>query len=54
VKCNNRPDCLCEFCTGVRKKHASGLSEKDEQNKIAEDFLRSYLQTKPAGEDSLR
>jgi hypothetical protein len=31
-----------------------GRSEKDEQNKIAEDFLRPYLQSKLAGEKSSR
>jgi len=38
-----RPDCPCDF--RVRADIAEGRSEKDEQNKIAEDFLRSYSQT---------
>jgi hypothetical protein len=51
-KCTSRPDCPCDFCGGLRAKIAGGRSEKDEQNKIAEDFLRSYSQA--CGEDSLR
>ena len=53
-KCTSRPDCPCDFCVGVRAEIAEGRSEKDEQNKIAEDFLLSYSQTKPAGENSSR
>jgi hypothetical protein len=44
-KCTSRPDCPCDFCVRVRAKIAEGRSEKDEQNKIAEDFLRSYSRT---------
>jgi hypothetical protein len=44
-KCTSRPDCPCDFCVRVRAEIAEGRSEKDEQNKIAEDFLRSYSQT---------
>ena len=44
-KCTSRPDCPCDFCVRVRAEIAEGRSEKDEQNKIAEDFLRSHLQT---------
>jgi hypothetical protein len=46
-KCTSRPDCPCDFCVRVRAEITEGRSEKDEQNKIAEDFLRSYSQTKP-------
>jgi hypothetical protein len=52
-KCTSRPTCPCDFCVRVRAEIAEGRSEKDEQNKIAEDFLRSYS-TKPAGENSSR
>jgi len=45
-------DGLCDF--RVRAEIAEGRSEKDEQNKIAEDFLRLYSQAKPAGENSSR
>ena len=44
-KCTCQPACPCDFCVRVRAKIAEGSSEKDEQNKIAEDFLRSYSQT---------
>jgi hypothetical protein len=53
-KCTCRPDCPCDFCVRVRAEIEEGRSEKDEQNKIAEDFLRSYSQTKPAEESSAR
>ena len=53
-KCTSRPDCPCDFCVRVRAEIAEGRSEKDEQNKIAEDFLRSYSQNKRAGENSAR
>jgi hypothetical protein len=43
-KCTSRPDCPCDFCVRVRAEIAEGHSEKDEQNKIAEDFLRLYSQ----------
>jgi hypothetical protein len=43
-ECTSRPDCPYDFCC-VRAEIAEGRSEKAEQNKIAEDFLRSYLQT---------
>jgi hypothetical protein len=39
-QCASRPDCPCDFCVRVRAEIAAGCSEKDEQNKIAEDFLR--------------
>ena len=45
-KCTSRPDCPCDFCVRVRAEIAAGCSEKDEQNKIAEDFLRSYSRKK--------
>jgi hypothetical protein len=48
-KCTRRPDCPCDFCVRVRAKITGGRSEKDEQNKITEDFLRSYSQTKLLG-----
>ena len=41
-----RPDCPCDFCVRVRAEIAEGRSENDEQNKIAEDFLRSYSRKK--------
>lgn len=41
-KCTNRPDCSCDFCTRRNARHAEGKSEKEEQNQLAEDFLRSY------------
>ena len=53
-KCTSRPDCPCDFCARLRAKHNGGRSEKDEQNKIAEDFLRSFSVTKPAGENLSR
>jgi hypothetical protein len=53
-KCTSRPDCPCDFCVRARAEIAEGRSEKDEQNKIAENFLLSYLQTKPAWENSSR
>jgi hypothetical protein len=53
-KCTSRPDCPCDFCVRIRAEIAEGRSEKDNENQLAEDFLRSYLQTKPAGENSLR
>jgi hypothetical protein len=53
-KCTSRPDCPCDFCVRVRAKIAEGRSAKDKENRLAEDFLRSYLQTKPAGEKSSR
>jgi hypothetical protein len=53
-KCTSRPDCPCDFCVRVRAEIAEGRSEKDEQNKIAEDFLRRYSQTKPARENLSR
>jgi hypothetical protein len=53
-KCTSRPDCPCDFCVRVRAEIVEGRSEKDEQTKIAGDFLRSYSQTKPAGENSRR
>jgi hypothetical protein len=40
-----RPECPCDFCVRVRAEIAEGRSEKDEQNKIVEDYLRLYLQT---------
>jgi hypothetical protein len=42
VKCISRPDCPCDFCVSLRAKHAEGRSEKDKENQLAEDFLRSY------------
>ena len=48
-KCTSRPDCPCDFCGGFRAKIAGGRSEKDKKNQLAEDFLRSYLQTKLGG-----
>ena len=53
-KCTGRPDCPCDFCVRVRTEIEEGRSDKDEQNKTAEDFLRSYSQTKPAEESSAR
>jgi hypothetical protein len=53
-KCTSRPDCPCDFCVRVRAEIAEGQSEKDKENQLAEDFLRSYSQTKPAGEKSSR
>jgi hypothetical protein len=45
-KCTSRPDCPCDFCVRVRTKIAEGRSEKDNENQLAEDFLRSYSRTK--------
>jgi hypothetical protein len=53
-KCTSGLDCPCDFCGGLRAKITGGRSEKDEQNKIAEDFLRSYSQTKSAGQTHQR
>jgi hypothetical protein len=44
-KCTSRPDCPCDFCVRVRAEIAEGRSEKDKENQLAEDFLRSYSQT---------
>jgi hypothetical protein len=44
-KCTSRPDCPCDYCVRVRAEIAEGRSEKDKENQLAEDFLRSYLQT---------
>jgi hypothetical protein len=41
-KCTSRADCPCDFCVALRAKHAEGRSEKDEENQLAEEFLRSY------------
>ena len=46
-KCTSRPDCPCDFCVRVRAEIAEGRSEKDKENQLAEDFLRSYSETKP-------
>ena len=54
AKCTSGPDCPCDFCVRVRAEIAAGRSEKDKENQLAEDFLRSYSQTKPAGENSSR
>ena len=53
-KCTSRPDCPCDFCVRVRAKIAGGHSEKDKENQIAEEFLRFYSQTKPAGQTHQR
>jgi len=45
-KCISRPDCPCDFCVRVRAEVAEGRSEKDKENQLAEDFLRSYRQGK--------
>ena len=50
-KCTSRPDCPCDFCVRVRAEIAEGRSEKDMENQLAEDFLRSYSQIKPAGKN---
>jgi hypothetical protein len=42
TNCTSRPDCLCDFCIALRAKHAGCQSEKDQENRLAEDFLRSY------------
>jgi hypothetical protein len=46
--CTSRPDCPCDFCVRVRAEIAGGRSERDKEDQLAEDFLRSYSQTKPA------
>ena len=53
-KCTSRPDCPCDFCVRVRVEITEGRSEKDEQKTIAEDFLRSYSQTKLARENLVK
>ena len=45
-KCTSRPDCPCAFCVRVRAEIAEGRSEKDNENQLAEGFLRSYSQTR--------
>ncbi len=50
-KCTSRPDCPCDSCVRVRAEIAEGRATKDEQNKIAEEFLRAYS-TKPVGANS--
>jgi hypothetical protein len=52
--CTSKPECPCDSCVRVRAEIAEGRSGKDEQNKIAEDFLRSYSQTNPVEETSSR
>jgi hypothetical protein len=44
-KCTSRPDCPCDFCVRIRAEIAEGRSEKDQEDQLAEDFLRSYSQT---------
>jgi hypothetical protein len=39
--CTSRPDCPRDFCVKVSAEIADGRTEKDQENKIAEDFLRS-------------
>jgi hypothetical protein len=39
--CTSRPDCPRDFCVKVCAEIADGRTEKDQENKIAEDFLRS-------------
>ncbi len=36
-----RPDCPCDFCVRVRAEIAEGRTEKNEQNRLAEEFIRS-------------
>jgi hypothetical protein len=36
-KCTSLSACPCDFCVRVRAEIAEGRSEKDEQDKIAED-----------------
>jgi hypothetical protein len=45
-KCTSRPDCPCDFCVRVHAEIEEGHSEKDKENQLAEDFLRSYSQTR--------
>lgn len=45
-KCTSRPDCPCDFCVPLRAKIAEGRSEKDKENQLAEDFLRSCSRKK--------
>ena len=45
-KCTSRPDCPCDFCVKVRAEIAEGRSEKDQENQLAEDFLRSFQNRK--------
>ncbi len=40
TQCTSRPDCPCDFCTGLRAKHASGLSAREEQDMIAFCWMR--------------
>ena len=44
-ECTSRPDCPCDFCVRVRAEIAEGRLEKDKENQLAEDFLRSHLHT---------
>jgi DNA gyrase inhibitor GyrI len=44
--CTSRRDCRCDSCVKVRAEIAQGRKKKDEDNKLAEDFLRSYVQTR--------
>lgn len=44
--CTSRPDCHCDFCVRLRAKIAKARSEKDKDNQLAEDFLRSYSRAK--------
>ena len=41
-KCTSRPDCPCDFCIKVRAEIAEGRTEKDEQDKLAEDFIAGF------------
>jgi hypothetical protein len=40
--CTSRPDCPCEFCANLRVKHEGGKSEKDEENRLAEEFMQLW------------
>jgi hypothetical protein len=48
-KCTSRPDCPCDFCTGLRVKAFCNRrdremdAERAEENQLAEDFLRLIL-----------
>jgi hypothetical protein len=46
-KCTSQPDCSCDLCVRVRAEIAEGRSEKEKENQLAEEFLRSYSQTLP-------
>jgi hypothetical protein len=40
TQCRSRPDCPCDFCTDLRIRHTSGLSEKEVEDLLALCWIR--------------